>query len=76
MPRSTRPLKMKEAIQLILQNSASVTPGGKHLKVTHPLHERVFTLTRGGSNKRPTLSQGMSSELVKYLRQCKELAAV
>tara|TARA_A200000159_G_C7262155_1_gene313576 strand:+ start:25 stop:243 length:219 start_codon:yes stop_codon:yes gene_type:complete len=65
-----RPLKIKEATKLILQTGATITPGGKHLKIKHPSQERTLTLPRGGSNKRSTISPGMSAELLKYLKEC------
>jgi predicted RNA binding protein YcfA (HicA-like mRNA interferase family) len=68
-----RPLKMKEAIKLISQTGATISSGGKHLKVKHSSQERTFTLPRGGSSKRPTLSPGMSFELIKYLEECKQI---
>ena len=72
MPRRCRPLKIKEATKLILQTGATIRPGGKHLKVTHPLIERTFILPRSGSNKRSTISPGMSAELLKYLKECNQ----
>ena len=71
-----RPLKIKEAIKLISQTGATITPGGKHLKVKQSSQERTFTLPRGGNSKRSTISPGMSFELIKYLEKCKQIERV
>jgi len=60
------PVKIRDAQRQLCKAGATITPGSKHLKVTHPTIAQTFTLPHGGSNGRPTLSIGMTHKFHKF----------
>jgi hypothetical protein len=60
------PVKVRDAHRSLIKAGATITPGGKHHKVTHPATSQTFHLPTHGSKGRPTLSPGMSHEFHKF----------
>jgi hypothetical protein len=60
------PIKVRDARRQLLKAGATITSGSNHLKVSHPAVSQTFTMPRGGSKGRPTLSPGMSHEFHKF----------
>jgi hypothetical protein len=60
------PVKIRDAQRQLSKAGATITPGGKHLKVSHPTIAQTFTLPHHGAKGRPTLSPGMTHEFHKF----------
>jgi hypothetical protein len=60
------PVKVRDAQRQLSKAGATITSGGKHLKVSHPAIAQTFILPQHGSKGRPTLSPGMSHEFHKF----------
>jgi hypothetical protein len=60
------PVKVRDAHRSLIKAGATIIPGGKHHKVTHPATDRTFHLPTHGSKGRPTLSPGMTHEFHKF----------
>ena len=60
------PVKIRAAQRQLSKAGATITPGSKHMKVTHPAVSQTFTLPHRGSNGSPTLSPGMSHQFHKF----------
>jgi hypothetical protein len=61
-----QPLKIRDAHRLLTKAGATIAPGAKHLKVTHPITAATFHLPHHGAKGRPTLSPGMTHEFHKF----------
>ena len=61
-----QPLKIRDAHRLLTKAGATIAPGAKHLKVTHPITTATFHLPHHGAKGRPTLSPGMTHEFHKF----------
>ena len=60
------PVKVRDAQRQLSKAGATITPGSKHLKVTHPATAATFHLPHHGAKGRPTLSPGMTHEFHKF----------
>jgi len=61
-----QPLKIRDAQRLLTKAGATIAPGAKHMKVTHPTTAATFHLPHHGAKGRPTLSPGMTHEFHKF----------
>ena len=61
-----QPLKIRDAHRLLTKAGATIAPGAKHMKVTHPITAATFHLPHHGAKGRPTLSPGMTHEFHKF----------
>jgi hypothetical protein len=60
------PVKIRDAQRQLSKAGATITPGGKHFKVTHPAIAQTFTLPHRGAMGTPTLSIGMTHKFHKF----------
>jgi hypothetical protein len=60
------PVKVRDAQRQLYKAGATITPGSKHLKVTHPAIAQTFTLPHRGAMGSPSLSIGMSHKFHKF----------
>ena len=60
------PVKIRDAQRQLCKAGATITPGGKHLKVIHPAIAQTFTLPHRGSNGSPILFIGMTHKFHKF----------
>jgi hypothetical protein len=60
------PIKIRDAHRLLTKAGATISPGGKHLKVTHPAIAQTFTLPHRGAMGSSSLSIGITHKFHKF----------
>jgi hypothetical protein len=60
------PIKIRDAQRTLQRAGATITSGGKHLKISHPAVAQTFHMPHRGRNGTSTLSLGMTHEFHKF----------